>query len=434
MDAEKVAFWGIVLKPGEAADLDLDDGETLRVTSASYGEELGDSSGRSVITASIRPEDGSPSRKYAVAVLSAGKTETVTMDVLFIGEENVSFEVTGKNPVHLVGNFTFENDLDDEDSEDDNEESHFIGLYEDTIDSENEDDDEQERIKALPEHDKPVITEIAMEDDDDQDDENPEEQPVKVEPAPGSSKRKKGKKGKVPNGDSAGPTKKVADASAEPITKALKQTPGKASKGNESKGTEDEGKSPNVASQQKKSSKKKKKKSGVKKEVSLDAGQTESPSALAKATKVNDEGKTVKEEQPDKTASDADLNVDAETPAKDAPNGIEGGETTGKGTAGDDVVPSTKKGKKRRRKQNATVSLVSPEQAPTPPSAKKNKVSERVATPAPPRMAKMVVPSKPNGEAQANGVSDANEGELKTPSTDAPSSKKRKRVRKKKGD
>ncbi|CAN8070366.1 unnamed protein product [Agarophyton chilense] len=427
MDAEKVAFWGIVLKPGEPADLDLDDGETLRVTTASYGEDLSDSSGRSVITASIRPDDDSSPRKFAVAVLSAGKTETVTMDVAFVGEENVSFEVSGKNAVHLVGNFSFENDLDDEDSEDENEENHLIGLYEDTMSSESEEDAEDGKVKALPEKDKPIITELPDEDDEDDDedeDDEVEEHPVEVKKSPVVSK-KKGKKGKMANGESARPTKKVANASAEPLSKPEKKV------------TEDVGKNQHTASQ-KKSGKGKKKKSGHKHEVNTDVqpsggsandgGNVDMKNDGGDVDMKDDGKRSAKVPKKLKSKSAAD---DVKMPPKDDDDAVE---IVTKGIEEENVAPSSKKDKKRRRKQSVTVNV--PEQAPTPPSAKKTKISERIATPAPSRMTRQGAASertpKPNGSADANGVQGAKDSGTKTPPTDAPSSKRRRRTRKNK--
>lgn len=192
MDSEKLAFWGIVLKPGEPADLDLEDGETLRVTMASYGADLAEKHGRSVVTATIhdREDDDTPGKKYAITALTAGKSETCVLDVSFIGEESVTFEVSGKNAVHLVGNFSFENDM--EDDSDDSDEEQLIGVYDDDGiggDDDSDSDDSDSAPRLMIAQDPPVITELSDEDNLD----GEEEAPKKVV---GSKKKQKMANGK----------------------------------------------------------------------------------------------------------------------------------------------------------------------------------------------------------------------------------------------
>lgn len=415
MDAEKVAFWGIVLKPGDPADLDLDDGETLRVTTASYGEELGDKAGRSVITASVRPDDDAEPKRFAVAVLTAGKTETITMDVAFVGEEKVTFEVSGKNAVHLVGNFSFENDLEEDDSDEDEEDNHLIGLYDDTMESESEDEeDEQGAVKPIKE-DKPIITELPDEDEDDN----------KVEEKVSTGKRKKGKKDRIANGGSdAVPTKKVSDAAAEPISKSKKAVPGK----------EEDGKpeATEKAGSHKSGSKGRRRKSGHKKDL-VDGSE---PTAATKDTDAKDLEK--KSDESNKTVTRSALNKILDSKKAAPSDDVVKDDAEDGGNEGDgehEVKETPQKSKKRRRKHSVTVEV--PEKGPSPPSGKKSKVSQRPATPAPSKTAAHVKspadqPEKANGQTDLNGKAEAaKESDANTPSATPGSAKKKRRSKKK---
>lgn len=180
MDSEKNAFWGVALKPGEPADLELQDGEVLHMTMISYGVKLADPKGRSVVTARVK----NAKTAHALAVLNAGFTESCIMDVSFIGEENVTFEVTGKNVVHLVGNFSFENEEDSDGSDDEGE--GLIGVYDDDGEmSDDDDDDDEQGLPKLVEKDPPVITELKDDDEDDR------KNKVKALPWKGKEKKEK---------------------------------------------------------------------------------------------------------------------------------------------------------------------------------------------------------------------------------------------------
>lgn len=71
--------------------------------------------------------------------LTAGKIENVNLNVTFVEEDAIMFEVTGKNAVHLMGNYIdqtpFDNDRDDYDdnSELDSDEEDIYGEDEDDM-------------------------------------------------------------------------------------------------------------------------------------------------------------------------------------------------------------------------------------------------------------------------------------------------------------
>lgn len=165
MDMEKLAFWGIEVKPGVEAPLELRDGEVLHVSMATLGEKVVDKSGRSVISARV----GDDPEKHALCVLVAGKTESFSLDLTFAGDEKVVLEASGKNPVHLVGNFGYEGEeMDDGDSDDElinvYDEDGLMGGDDDDDDDDSGDDDDSDsdvEPELLPDSDPPVITEIS---------------------------------------------------------------------------------------------------------------------------------------------------------------------------------------------------------------------------------------------------------------------------------
>ncbi|KAG8970337.1 peptidylprolyl isomerase fpr4 [Tulasnella sp. 419] len=109
--AEAVAIWSQVVKPGTRVIIDpLGD---YRVTNIAFGENVVDEKGRSTIKfyqAINREyeEDEEPEfEKQAIVIahLIPGKIETQAVNLVVTDNEVVAFEVTGKNEVHLVGNY-----------------------------------------------------------------------------------------------------------------------------------------------------------------------------------------------------------------------------------------------------------------------------------------------------------------------------------------
>lgn len=156
MDASRVLFWGVELTPGKPIPFDLNEGEVLHINMASLGESLQDKTGRSVVTA--RVADDSP--KFALCALTAGKMESFNLDITFSGEEKVELEVSGKNVVHLVGNFGFDGEEEGSDMFGDSDD--LINEYSDD-ESQDAGSSSEEEPMLLEDDDPPVITEI-MED------------------------------------------------------------------------------------------------------------------------------------------------------------------------------------------------------------------------------------------------------------------------------
>lgn len=154
MDPSRVLFWGVELTPGKPIPFDLKEGEVLHVNMASLGEALQDKSGRSVISARV----GETPAKHALCALTAGKMESFNLDLTFAGEEQIVLEVSGKNVVHLVGNFGVEGDEEDSDMFGDSDD--LINEYSDD-ESQDADDSSEEEPMLLADDDPPVITEIT---------------------------------------------------------------------------------------------------------------------------------------------------------------------------------------------------------------------------------------------------------------------------------
>lgn len=375
MDPEKVAFWGIALKPGEPADLELQDGETLHVTNASLGEVLADEKGRSVVTATIRQkpedededddeddddgEDDKASKgketeeivsKYAVTSLNAGKNESCVLDVSFVGDENVTFEVTGKNVVHLVGSFSFDHMSDDSDSDEDD----LIGEYDDDDDDDEEDsadedeDDSQPRLMLEP----PTITELP-------DDESEEEVEDAIKrKGKKANKGKEDKKAKLPNGKGPSPVKKTAGQSDKKAGKASAEKKVEAASPKEARAN-----AKPVAASGKPSTSTPKTKASVLVEAAVEG----------KEDVVADVMDIVQDlaEQPGNVQVEAVIEEEVKESAPKSDNGLPKTPQSG----------SSKKNRNKKRK--ASVEISTPAGTTTPSSStKKTKVSERQATPA----------------------------------------------------
>ncbi|KZS98578.1 hypothetical protein SISNIDRAFT_492825 [Sistotremastrum niveocremeum HHB9708] len=136
-----IAAWSIKLEPGKPQKFEspVEDGAvSLKITNASLGETLKDTSGRSVVKLTLRKSDFDQSEdeeeedeeepqltEVVLVALTAGKTEQVSLNVEFT-DELVQFEVIGKNEVHLLGNWVDRSpegpdmfDSEDEDEEED---------------------------------------------------------------------------------------------------------------------------------------------------------------------------------------------------------------------------------------------------------------------------------------------------------------------------
>eukprot|EP00177_Eucheuma_denticulatum_P003609 GFKZ01006534.1.p1 GENE.GFKZ01006534.1~~GFKZ01006534.1.p1 ORF type:complete len:418 (+),score=119.96 GFKZ01006534.1:217-1470(+) len=385
MDSDKYAFWGIALKPGEPADLELQDGETLHVTMASYGVELNDEKGRSVVTATVHGSD----HKHGLAVLNAGVTESRVMDVSFIGEESVSFEVSGKNVVHLVGNFSFEEDMEG-DSDSDEEGDTLIGVYDDQdVDSDEDDDDETAEPKLLMANDAPVITELT-------EDEEEEEKPVK----------RKEKKDRLPNGKHKATPEDAKPKEDKDTAKTSKKESGKHGKKKDEK---------NVSFRAKSDAKKDK--GGHGKVADETKAKETHPADMDDAE--DEDGKPDQEVKGPVKAADLHQGDN-----DDATNGSADSDEIQPEKPKPQATPKSGGGRNKKRKQANAASSEA-----TTPTSKKSKLSQRPATPAAvknsQKPAKAETPQKPGqkeitSNKDGNGGNEANGDNVEKNAPDTP--------------
>ncbi|KAG8944272.1 peptidylprolyl isomerase fpr4 [Tulasnella sp. 424] len=137
--AVSIAIWSQVLTPGRRVR--VIPGADFRLTTATFGEDVVDEKGRSTIKLYrlAMPEDDEEDdeeedededeekeltfEKEPVVIghLIPGKIESQLFDLVFSEEEPVEFEITGKNKIHLVGNYIDQNPLPLPDGEYDSE-------------------------------------------------------------------------------------------------------------------------------------------------------------------------------------------------------------------------------------------------------------------------------------------------------------------------
>ncbi|KAG8863354.1 peptidylprolyl isomerase fpr4 [Tulasnella sp. 330] len=196
------SIFSTVLKPGQRVRV-VPVGD-IRLTIATFGETLESETGRSTIKVyqtAVPEEDEESSdeddddeeekeptfEKEAVVLahLTPGRIETQVLDITFMEDEPVEFEVTGKNTVHLVGNYIDQGQPgmpdgygDEDDSEDDDEAEGYA----------------LEDVSSDVEMDSKAVMGIEVDSEDDDDDEPAATIEEVVEPTPAPSKKEKGKK------------------------------------------------------------------------------------------------------------------------------------------------------------------------------------------------------------------------------------------------
>jgi len=116
----------------------------IHVKSLSLGAELEDNDGRSSLklsyefTASTPDEDDDEEdedekevptiiKEVILGSLTPGKIEQATVDLILDDEDEYVFEVIGKNPIHIIGNYIRDNNVpwDDEDESDEEDAFHL---------------------------------------------------------------------------------------------------------------------------------------------------------------------------------------------------------------------------------------------------------------------------------------------------------------------
>ncbi|KAG8925346.1 peptidylprolyl isomerase fpr4, partial [Tulasnella sp. 408] len=216
--AVSIAIWSQVLTPG--GRVRVIPGSDFRLTTATFGEDLVDEKGRTTIKLyrlaipedeedEDEDEDDEDEKEptfekdpIVIGHLVPGKIESQLFDLIFTEDEPVEFEITGKNKVHLVGNYIDQSPLpfpDGEyDSEGDEDDEDAYGLEEVSSDvamdpndllMEDSDSDESVHAKIEEVKEKPVETKAGKKDK-----KRPRESTEGDAEAEGSKKDKKKKK------------------------------------------------------------------------------------------------------------------------------------------------------------------------------------------------------------------------------------------------
>jgi len=104
------AIWSQTLAPGktELARIDCD----IKISLIVLDEKLANQERSSIKIIQHDPEDDE-SITFVLANLIPGKIEAQTVDLIISENEDIEIEVTGKNTVHLSGNYIFQRDDDE---------------------------------------------------------------------------------------------------------------------------------------------------------------------------------------------------------------------------------------------------------------------------------------------------------------------------------
>ncbi|KDN44456.1 hypothetical protein RSAG8_05503, partial [Rhizoctonia solani AG-8 WAC10335] len=145
--AVSVAVWSQDLEPNMRNVYTVEN--DIRISGASLGIDISDPNARTVVEVVIKipddyefdqetdmdPSERPPMHKFVLCALTPGKVEQQPLDLVVPEGEEIEFLVTGKNRIHLYGNYIQQSPDEDEDEDDDED---------DPDEDEDEDDDEDE--------------------------------------------------------------------------------------------------------------------------------------------------------------------------------------------------------------------------------------------------------------------------------------------------
>ncbi|KAL1920422.1 uncharacterized protein VTP21DRAFT_799 [Calcarisporiella thermophila] len=158
-----LGFWGLIVEPKKPQKFVVT--SSFKITMACFGEKVKGNK-RSCLKVELAD------KSYALCSLIPNKLEQQRMAVVFSDSEEVTFSVSGENPVYLTGNYLpldFELPYDDEDDY----EGESLG-EEDTEEEEEEESDEEEPrgIKRKAREAKDLANGFIEDDEDEEDDED----------------------------------------------------------------------------------------------------------------------------------------------------------------------------------------------------------------------------------------------------------------------
>ncbi|OMJ15974.1 FK506-binding protein 4 [Smittium culicis] len=114
--SEYIGFWGLSIQPGKTYTQTVE--ASFRVSNAALGP---DSSSQSKTCLIVSVDD----KKFVLCSLIPEKIEQAKIDLVISEGEQVTFESTGDNEIHLVGNYIDNSHSHDDDSEYDSEEEDY---------------------------------------------------------------------------------------------------------------------------------------------------------------------------------------------------------------------------------------------------------------------------------------------------------------------
>ncbi|KAG9104375.1 peptidylprolyl isomerase fpr4 [Ceratobasidium sp. 370] len=169
MSPVAVAIWSQDLEPNKRNVYTVEN--DIRISGASLAAQLKDNTGRTVVEVVIKiPDDYEigdiptdektgekvPMHRFVLCALTPGKAEQLPLDLILPEGEEIEFVVTGKNPVHLYGNYIVQGGNSDEDEDEDEDEYDLedapsdVEVDLDELDDVEEDSARFEEIEASP--------------------------------------------------------------------------------------------------------------------------------------------------------------------------------------------------------------------------------------------------------------------------------------------
>ncbi|KAJ1823163.1 peptidylprolyl isomerase fpr3 [Coemansia sp. RSA 2599] len=112
-------FWGLTIVPGKTYSQNVD--MPFRLSNAALDATIKSNTRTSVM---LTVDD----KSFVLCSLTPGSIEQQTVDITLSEGENITFETTGDNIVHLTGNFVYDMDEDSSEDEDDEDDEDEIDL------------------------------------------------------------------------------------------------------------------------------------------------------------------------------------------------------------------------------------------------------------------------------------------------------------------
>ncbi|GJJ06236.1 hypothetical protein Clacol_000426 [Clathrus columnatus] len=254
-----LAAWSLVVEPGKKITHDVF--RDIKITNAALGATLEDEKARSTLKIFYTPppttddeeeDEGEDTKKkspqkqenenvkeVALCSLIPGSIEQATLDITFVEDDVVHFEVVGKNSIHLFGNYIDQDPMADMPPEDDyDEDDESVNLLDVSSDVEidpaeldglDDSENDENRFEELPDDDAVAGKKHGREEDDTMDGDVSMTSAKKLKDQSGSAvdtksskkEKKKGKKEQAKGEEADSSPAKSADKGASKEMKEL---------------------------------------------------------------------------------------------------------------------------------------------------------------------------------------------------------------------